>query len=183
MVGQHHGRLSLALGALVLAAAATPAAAQDGAGTVTVEDCLASVEDALGGDALHLEFESRGGVPTYEFIIGAGDIEYYAGCDATTGMIGEVDVIVDADDPRWTAVAKVDQAAASKAATDRYKGEVEEVKRLLLSNGGAAYEVDVEIDDASGEFNVYVDAASGRITQVNIEYWEIGRPGADAGDD
>ena len=32
-------------------------------------------------------------------------------------------------------LAKVDEAAASKAATERYKGEVEEIKRLLLSNG------------------------------------------------
>jgi hypothetical protein len=59
---------------------------------------------------------------------------------------------------------------------------VEEVKRLLLSTGGAAYEVDVEIPGADGEFNVYVDAASGDLMLVNFEYWEIGRPGVDNGD-
>ena len=172
----------VACGALATCLAAAPAMAQDTAAAVTVEDCLALVEDALGGDALHLEFESRGGTPNYEFIIGVGDIEYYVGCDATTGMIGEVDLIVEADDPRWTAMAKVDEAAASKAATERYKGEVEEIKRLLLSNGLAAYEVDVEVEDADGEFNVYVDAATGRVMLVNIEYWEIGRPAADDDD-
>jgi uncharacterized membrane protein YkoI len=172
----------VAAGAAALALAAGPAFAQDVSPAVTVEDCLASVEAALGGDALHLEYESRGGTPTYEFIIGAGGIEYYVGCDATTGLIGEVDLIVKADDPRWTALAKVDEAAAKKAATERYKGEVEEVKRLLLSNGGAVFEVDVEVDDGDGEFNVYVDAATGSITLVNIEYWEIGRPGVEDDD-
>jgi hypothetical protein len=72
-----------------------------------------------------------------------------------------VDLIVEADDPRWTAMAKVDEAAASKAATEDYKGEVE---------------------DADGEFNDYVDAATGRIMQVSIEYWGIGRPAADDDD-
>lgn len=53
------------------------------------------------------------------------------------------------------------------------------MKHLLLSNGPAAYEVDVEIEGADGEFNVYVDAATGRISGVNVEYWEIGMPGID----
>jgi hypothetical protein len=35
---------------------------------------------------------------------------------------------------------------------------------------------------ADGEFNVYVDAASGDLMLVNFEYWEIGRPGVDNGD-
>lgn len=174
-------RMAAATAATVMIAA-MPAIAQAGPDPVTVEDCLASVQGALGGNALHLEYESRGGTPTYEFIIGTDGMEYYVGCDATTGMIGEVDLIVKADDPRWTATAKIDETAAKKAATDRYKGEVEEAKRLLLSNGSAVYEVDVEVDDADGEFNVYVDAATGRITQVNIEYWEIGRPGAEDDD-
>lgn len=76
-------------------------------------------------------------------------------------------------------MAKVDEAAAPKAATEHHKGEVEAIKRRLLSNGLAAYEVDVEVEDANGEFNVYVDAATGTIVQVNIEYWEIGHPAAD----
>lgn len=169
--------------ALIVGLSGLPAGAQSVPPPVRVDDCLASVQNALGGDALHLEFESRGGVPTYEFIIGSDGIEYYVGCDATTGMIGEVDLIVKGNDPRWTAVAKIDEAAAKKAATDRYKGEVEEAKRLLLSNGAAVFEVDVEVSDADGEFNVYVDAVTGAIMAVNIEYWEIGRPGVEDDDD
>lgn len=154
--------------------------AQEEPARVTVEQCLASVTERLGGDALHMEFESRGGVPTYELIVGTPRDTYYVGCDARTGLIGEVDVIVGADDPRWRAVAKTDEDAARGTALERYKGEVEEIKRLLLSSGRAAYEVDVEIGDTGGEFNVYVDAATGTVMLVNFEYWEIGRPGAQA---
>ena len=42
--------------------------------------------------------------------------------------------------------------------------------------------VDVEVEDADGEFNVYVDAASGKLMLVNIEYWVIGRPAAEDND-
>jgi uncharacterized membrane protein YkoI len=165
------------LGCLIVAVPLQPASAQTGPAGVRVEECLTATLNALGGDALHVEYESRAGVPTYEFIVGTPDDVYYVGCSAVTGVISEVDVIVAANDPRWTAVAKIDEAAATKTALDRYKGELEEVKRLLLASGAAAYEVDVEVPGADGEFNVYVDAASGNISQVTFEYREIGRPG------
>lgn len=173
-----HAMAALCMGGVALAPAM--AAAEIAAPPVTGQSCLATTLAALGGDALHLEFESRAGVPTYEFIVGTEVDEYYVGCNATTGALSEVDVIVGEQDQRWTAVAKVDEAAATKVALDRYKGEVEEVKRLLLSDGSAAYEIDVEVADADGEFNVYVDAATGSLTLVNIEYWEIGRPGSES---
>jgi hypothetical protein len=115
-----YGVALVAGGILSMVVATGTAAAQETGATVTVEECLALMQDMLGGEALHLEFESRGGVPTYEFVIGTDEGEYYVGCDGTTGLIGEIDLIVEAQDPRWTALAKVDEAAAIKAATERY---------------------------------------------------------------
>jgi uncharacterized membrane protein YkoI len=140
--------------AAVIACFGRPVLAQDSTPRVSLEHCLKATTEALGGDVLHLEFEAWNGRPTYEFIIGTSRDTYYVGCDAVTGLIGEVDVIVEGGDPRWQAVAKVDESTAVKTATERYKGEVEEVKRLLLASGGAAYEVDVEIGNADGEYNV-----------------------------
>ena len=178
------GRLAAACaGIAVLGAAHTAAAGPRPVAQVTLEECLSSSVGELGGEAWHVEFESRAGVPIYEFILHTANDDYYVGCNATTGRIAEVDVIVSGDDARWQSVAKIDEETAVRTATERYKGEVEETKRLLLSAGGPVYEVDVEVPDADGEFNVYVDAVTGGISQVNHEYWEIGRPAAMDDDD
>lgn len=175
---------------LVPFAAATLLAVQAQAGPVSdsvanvpvsMPQAMDVVMATIGSKITHLEFESRDGVPTYEFIVETSGDTYYVGVSGTTGLVMETDVIVAGDDPRWTALAKIDEAKARAVAGAAYKGEIEEVKRLLLSDGGVAYEVDVEIQGAGGEFNVYVDAATGAVKRVNIEYWELGEtiPGDD----
>lgn len=141
----------------------------------SLETCVNLVQRTMGGETTHLEFESRNGVPTYELIVETeSGPTYYVGCDATTGLLAGVDVIVNADDERFAAVAQVSAQEAADTALARYPGEVEEVKSLLLSTGQAVYEVDVEFEP-EGEFNVYVDAATGEVFTVNIEYYEIGQ--------
>lgn len=154
---------------------AQTAAPREPATEVNLETCVNLVQRTMGGETTHLEFESRDGVPTYEFIVESeSGPTYYVGCDATTGLIAGVDVIVRADDARFASVAQIGAQQAADAATRYYPVEVEEVKRLLLSTGQAVYEVDVEFEP-EGEFNVYVDAANGEIFTVNIEYYEIGQ--------
>lgn len=138
------------------------------------ESCLDATLRALGGEATHAEFESSAGIPTYEFVVRSGEVLYNAGCDAHTGMISRVDVIVEASDTRWTDVAKIDETTARNAAIERFPGgEVEEIKRLLMGDGRVAYEVDLKFKGQS-ELNVYVDAVVGGIFLVNTEEWEIG---------
>lgn len=140
-----------------------------------LEACIKLVQHTMGGETTHLEFESRDGVPTYEFVVESeSGSTYYVGCDATSGLIAGVDVIVNTDDERFASVAQITAEQAAGTALQRYPGEVEEVKSLLLSSGQAVYEVDVEFEP-EGEFNVYVDAASGEVFTVNIEYYEIGQ--------
>ena len=154
-------------------AAAGPIADSVAQTKVPLTTCMDLVAEQIGAAIDHLEFESRRGDPTYEFEVNAKDATYYVGCSGTTGLISGVDLLVKADDPRWTAVAKIAEEEAKGAATARYPGEVEGVKRLLLQSGPAAYEMDIEIPGGNGEFNVYVSAADGSIVQVNVEYWEI----------
>lgn len=161
----------LAMTALVQAGPVSDSVANVPVGLPQAMDVVMST---IGSKITHLEFESRDGVPTYEFIVETAGATYYVGVSGTTGLISEVDVIVDDDDERWKAVAKVSEADAKAKALAQYAGEVEEVKYLLLSDGSAAYEVDVEIAGAGGEYNVYIDAVSGNVKLVNVEYWELG---------
>lgn len=165
--------------ALAATAVALPAAAGPSA-PVPLEACLSLVSEQVGSAISHVEFESRRGEPTYELAVNAKGADYYVGCSGVTGLISEVDVLVKAEDPRWTAAAKIAEEEAKARALARYPGDVEEVKRLLLQSGPAVYEVEIEIPGGKAEFNVYVNAADGSIDQVNLEYWEI--PEAMAGD-
>lgn len=136
------------------------------------ERCAQNVQNSFGGTSTHMEFESRDGVPMYEFVVEAdsGD-KLYVGCVAASGILATVDVIVEEGDPRFPNGITEDDAAA--AALQRYSGAVEEVKRLLLEDGSAVYEVDVEAEP-NAEYNVYVDAETGTVKSVNMEYLEIG---------
>lgn len=176
-----HLLLSAAVCTAVAPALAGPVADSVANVPVSLPQAMDVVMSTIGSKITHLEFESRAGVPTYEFIVETKAGTYYVGVSGMTGLVSEVDLIVESDDPRWTAVAKVTEEQAKDVAAGAYKGEVEEVKRLLLSDGTAAYEVDVEITGGTGEFNVYVDAATGTVKLVNVEYWELGEtiPGDD----
>jgi hypothetical protein len=111
-------------------------------------------------------------------VAGEDGTTYYIACSAATGVIQNVDTIVDAADTRFSSVATIAPQEAGQRATALYKGEIEEVKAVLTTHGEALYEVDVESSNGKGtatsEFNVWVDAATGRIHHVDIEYWEIG---------
>ena len=158
---------------LALPASAGPIAESVAHAPVPLTDCLDLVSVQIGPAIGHLEFESRQGEPTYEFVVNAKGADYYVGCSGITGLVTHVDLLVKADDPRWTTVAKLTEEEAKAAATARHPGELEEVKRLLLQSGPAVYEADIEIPGGAGEYNVYVNATDGAIYQVNVEYWEI----------
>lgn len=145
--------------------------------TVDLASCLDVVTGTLGGSATHVEFESRGGEPVYEFIIKTPSVTYYAGCSGLTGKIADVDVIVSPADERFKARAKIDAKQAGEIATKLHPGEIEEVKAIFTSNGNVWFEVEVELQAGEGELNVWVDAETSRVVRVDVEYWEIGASG------
>jgi uncharacterized membrane protein YkoI len=178
--------LVFAIGCLSVGAASTPAAADHVIvhTPVSVGECLHATLLVLGGAATHLEFESRNGRPIYEFVVVSGGVTYYVGCDATTGVLQDIDIIVQPGDERFLALAQFDEAHARATALAQYPGEIEEVKWVLTSRGNAWYEVDIELEGTEGELNVWVDAETGRIVRVDVEYWEIGaREGVNDVDD
>lgn len=80
-------------------------------------------------------------------------------------------------------MATIDQEKAVAAATERHADEVEAVKRVPPSDGGAAHELDSEPKGGEGEDDVCVDAECGRILHVAIDDRKIGRPARENEDD
>jgi uncharacterized membrane protein YkoI len=167
--------LILAAGAFALAASIPAKADHIFIHTpVSVGECLLAALGLVGGHATHMEFESRGGQPIYEFVVFSDNVNYYVACNATNGAIQDVDILVEPGDERFAARSRYDEAAARAAVLAQYPGEIEEVKWFLMHSGHVWYEVDVEIVGTDGEFNVWIDAETGGIVRVDVEYWEIG---------
>lgn len=158
---------------VALPAGAGPIADSVAGNAVSLTTCMDLVAEQIGASIDHVEFESRNGEPTYELIVSAEDARYYVGCSGRTGLITEIDRLPAPDDPTWTALAKLSEEEAKRIGLERYPGELEEIKPVLLQSGEAVYELDIEIAGGNGELNVYVNAADGSISQVNVEYWEI----------
>ena len=163
-------KLSLAVLATLFATSAL-AAEHKGA----VETCLKAVTAKHPGDVISLEAELEKGVPTYEFDIkGKDDKEWEVECDAKTGKVIEEEEEVDAKDPRFLAKAKVTLEDAKKTALAAHPGEVVESETSIEASGSASYEFDIKGKDGK-EWEVEVDATTGKIIEEEVEVYQIGR--------
>ena len=118
--------------------------------------------------------EIEDGKPTYEFDIkGKDGKEWEVECDAKTAKLIEEEEEVDAQDPRFKSKAKVSLEDAKKAALAAKPGEVIESETSIESNGSASYEFDIKTKDGQ-EWEVEVDAATGKVIETEQEVYQIG---------
>ncbi|MCG7994506.1 MAG: PepSY domain-containing protein [Candidatus Thiodiazotropha taylori] len=146
----------------------------------SLDDCLHAASQIKQGDFIKVEYlnPSAEGRSTYEIEVRtANGREWEFMCDATTGMIYEMEQEVDsADDPLFSKHAKVTAKQASDTVLGLYPGKIEEIEYEIEANGDASYEIDV-VDEGGTEFKVEVDAVSGKVIEVHVEQWEIGEEG------
>lgn len=155
---------------------------------VSVPECLEVAMRTVPGEPTNVEFVSRNGEPYYEFILDDDIDVYYIACNAQTGLIQGVDKIAGEEDSEFSSMARIEDEQAGRIATNRYPGEIEEIKGILRANGDAMWEIDIEREEGAGiafpsELNVWINAQTGTIEEVVIEYWEIGATGGEEDDD
>lgn len=162
-------KLTLAVLATLFATSAL-AAEHKGA----METCLKAAQAKHPGDVISLEAEIEKGKPTYEFDIkGKDGKEWEVECDAKTGKLIEEEEEVDAKDPRFTSKAKVSFEDAKKTALAAHPGEVIESETSIESDGSVSYEFDIKGKDGK-EWEVEVDAVTGKIIEEEVEAYQIG---------
>jgi len=88
--------------------------------------------------------------------------------------VTEVEQEVEANDAKFTAVAKVSEADAKATALAARPGTVEETEYEIESDGKASYEFDIKTTDGK-EYKIEVDAATGKIVESNEEAYQIGK--------
>ncbi len=142
-------------------------------GSITLEHCLQMTLRTIKGTPLIVEYKTEDGTPQYEFEVrdakgGIWNVE----CDATTGHIIEIEQHVSIDHPLFAKSAKLSLEEAQAIALAHMPGIVERYE-ILLDQDGPAYEFDIQ-SDVGREFKVEIDAASGAVTSISPEYWEIG---------
>ena len=163
-------KISLAVAALLFTLPAFAAPAHKGA----VETCLKAALAKYPGQVISLEAEIENGKPIYEFDIKAKDgKEWEVECDAKTGKVTEEEEEIDAKDPRFTSKVKVTLEDAKKTALAAKPGEVIETETSVEADGSISYEFDIRGKDGK-EWEVEVDAVTGKIVETEEEIYQIG---------
>ncbi len=163
-------KISLALAALLVSLPAFAAPAHKGA----VETCLKAALAKYPGQVISLEAEIEKGKPIYEFDIkGKDGKEWEVECDAKTGKLTESEEEIDMKDPRFSSKAKVSLEEAKKIALAAKPGEIIEVETSIEPDGSISYEFDIKGTDGK-EWEVEVDAVTGKIVEIEEEIYQIG---------
>ena len=107
-------RIMIGTAAIAAIAAVGTADARDvdeiGRKLVRMETCLAAALEVRPGEARKLEFKSEEGTPIYEFDVLTEDgVVWNVECDASSGLVSEVEREVSADDPMFTSKMKVEE--------------------------------------------------------------------------
>jgi uncharacterized membrane protein YkoI len=148
-----------------------------GHGPDPLERCLKQVQAIRPGQFVKVEYlgftdEQR---KAYEIEIRTDDkAEWEFECSVDDGSILEIEQEVpSASHELFKRNMKVDEDKARNIATQLYPGRIAQVEYEIEADGASSYEFDI-VDRWGVTFKVEVDAATGRIVEVQIERWQIG---------
>jgi uncharacterized membrane protein YkoI len=171
----------LSMGATLIAAAFFANTAVAGHETIkpkaydSLGKCVKAALAVHEGTIVKVEFKSEKKRGVYEFDIESADgTAWDVECDAKSGKVTEVEQEVNAEHPKFKALAKVSEADAKATALAAHPGTVVETEYELESDGKASYEFDIKEADGE-EIKVEVDATTGKIVETSYEVYQIGK--------
>lgn len=140
-----------------------------------LETCMKAALAKYPGQVLSVEAEIEKGKPIYEFDIKTQDgKEMEVECDARTGKVTEVEQEVEsASVEAFKAKARISEDDARKTALEKRPGEIVDVEYNIESDGMPSFEFDIVGKDGI-EWEVEVDAATGKILEEEREVYQIG---------
>ncbi|MEI7968524.1 MAG: PepSY domain-containing protein [Betaproteobacteria bacterium] len=139
-----------------------------------LEHCLSQVEARLPGRFLGVEMLLKNGEPLYEFSVRARSDRriWEATCSGSTGRITGIERDVPSpDDPAFSASDRVPEVLAEDAALAQVPGRLVGREYEVSPGGSAWYEFTV-VTQSGQEFEVMVDATSGRVIGVDSDEGE-----------
>ncbi len=163
---------------LLVAVSASPLALAADSNGGKLEACMKAALARFPGEVRTMEVEIEKGRRIYEFdIVGKDGVEHEVECDAKTGKLTETeDEVANADVPAFKEKAKISLDDAKKLALAKRAGEIVEIEYEIESDGTPSYEFDIR--DASGkEWEVEVDAITGKVLEEEQELYQVGAEG------
>ncbi len=143
---------------------------------VRFSTCLEAAWKERPGHAIAAELKSENGVPQYDFDIRTKDgREWLVECDATTGMVRQIEELVKPSDPRFKSQVKISEEEAKRKVLKFFPGKVTYTNYMIEPNGQAAYEIDVMVEEFDHITKFEVNATTGEVEALGIELWEIGK--------
>lgn len=94
-------------------------------------------------------------------------------CDAINHTLGDFEVELAGDDPKFTSAVKLSEQEAKDIALKKYNGKVVDVE-YAMENNVPTYEFDIFVKDKGHEFEVEVNGLTGEIIETEIELYDIG---------
>jgi len=139
-----------------------------------IDKCVSAALGKYPGHILTMESEVEDNRVVYEF-----DIKTKAGqeieieCDAINHTLGDFEVELAGDDPKFTSAVKLSEQEAKDIALKKYNGNVVDVE-YAMENNVPTYEFDIFVKDKGHEFEVEVNGLTGEIIETEIELYDIG---------
>jgi len=139
-----------------------------------IDKCVSAALGKYPGHILTMESEVEDNRVVYEF-----DIKTKAGqeieieCDAINHTLGDFEVELAGDDPKFTSAVKLSEQEAKDIALKKYNGKVVDVE-YAMENNVPTYEFDIFVKDKGHEFEVEVNGLTGEIIETEIELYDIG---------
>ena len=144
----------------------------------TIHSCLQAASAIKEGYYAKVEYLTltEKDVKTYEIEIhDKNGVEWELMCDIYNGRIYEIEREVESvEDPLFKRQMKVDEKQAAKTALELYPGNLVHTEYEIEADGSPSYEFD--INERPGiTYKIEVSAETGKIVEVAIEKWDIGR--------
>lgn len=139
-----------------------------------VDKCYMKTIEKYPGHVISMEAEIEKDRLIYEFDIKTKDgQEIEIECDAKKHTLHDYEVELKKGNKKFTSAAKISEKEAEKIALKEHNGKIVD-REYSMENGNPAYEFDIYVEKKGHEYEVEVDAVTGKILEVEKELYDIG---------
>tara|TARA_B100000768_G_C11213530_1_gene347115 strand:- start:30 stop:542 length:513 start_codon:yes stop_codon:yes gene_type:complete len=139
-----------------------------------VDKCYMNVIEKYPGHVVSMEAEIEKDRLIYEFDVMTKDgKQIEIECDAKKHTLHDYEVELEKGNKKFTTASKISESEAEKIALKEYNGKIVD-REYSMEDGKPVYEFDIYVEKKGYEYEVEVDAVSGKILEVEKELYDIG---------
>ena len=139
-----------------------------------VDKCYMNVIKKYPGHVVSMEAEIEKNRLIYEFDVKTKDgKQIEIECDAKNHTLHDYEVELEKGNKTFVTASKISEKEAEKIALKEYNGKIVD-REYSMEDGNPVYEFDIYVEKKGYEYEVEVDAITGKILEVEKELYDIG---------